>query len=132
MVQRTGEGLAVINAFRRYIPILLQHKFELRCDANGLCYIMTSEKRQSTVDLWAFEVSTLDFDVSFTPGDQLTLADALSRLRTDLAERDAEVDLDSREKAQERLPEERMHYNKKRKDASFVSSDRKPSGAGWW
>ena len=91
---------------------MMQHKFELRCDAKGLCCIMTSEKQLSMVDLWAFEVSTLNFDVSFTPGDQLTLADALSRLRTDLAERDAEVDLDSREKAQERLPEERMHYNK--------------------
>ena len=51
MVQRRGEGLAVINAFRRYIPMLMQHKFELKCDAKGLCCIMTSEKRQSMVDL---------------------------------------------------------------------------------
>mmetsp|Transcript_26780 Transcript_26780/g.67284 ORF Transcript_26780/g.67284 Transcript_26780/m.67284 type:complete len:383 (+) Transcript_26780:77-1225(+) len=119
---QVGVGDGHFTGLYRSGTILMQHKFELRCDAKGLCCIMTSEKRQSMVDLWAFEVSTLDFDVSFTPGDQLTLADALSRLRTDLAERDAEVDLDSREKAQERLPEERMHYNKKRGKTRVLSA----------
>ena len=88
------EALAVVFAVTRLRQFLLRRKFTLRTDHKPLQYIFNPSNQipkvvSARLARWAITLMAYDYDVQYTPGQDIGHADAMSRLRF----RDDEDDL---------------------------------------
>ena len=80
------EALAVVFAVTRLRQFLSARKFTLRTDHKPLRYIFTPSKQipkvvSARLARWAITLMAYDYDVQYTPGQDIGHADAMSRLR---------------------------------------------------
>ncbi|MEL7079444.1 MAG: RNase H-like domain-containing protein [Cyanobacteria bacterium J06582_2] len=80
------EGLAVVFAVTRLKQYLLGRKFTLRTDHKPLQYIFNPNSQipkvvSARLARWAITLMAYDYEVQYTPGQEIGHADAMSRLR---------------------------------------------------
>ena len=80
------EVLAVVFAVTRLRQFLLGRKFTLRTDHKPLQYIFNPSNQipkvvSAILERWAITLIAYDYDVQYTPGQNIGHADAISRLR---------------------------------------------------
>ena len=80
------EALAVVFAVTRLRQFLLGRKFTLRTDHKPLQYIFNPSNQipeivSARLARWAITLMAYDYDVQYTPGQDIGHADAMSRLR---------------------------------------------------
>ena len=80
------EALAVVFAVTRLRQFLLGRKFTLRTDHKPLQYIFNPSNQipklvSARPGRWAITLMAYDYDVQYTPGQDIDHADAMSRLR---------------------------------------------------
>ena len=80
------EALAVVVAVTRLRQFLLGRKFTLRTDHKPLQYIFNPSNQipkvvSARLARWAITLMAYDYDVQYTPGQDIGHADAMSRLR---------------------------------------------------
>ena len=80
------EALAVVFAMTRLRQFLLGRKFTLRTDHKPLQYIFNPSNQipkvvSARLARWAITLMAYDYDVQYTPGQDIGHADTMSRLR---------------------------------------------------
>lgn len=77
------ELLAGVETMVRYRHLLLGLKFRWFTDHKGLIYVLKQKGLTGRQARWLEKLSEFDFEVVYVPGEQNTLADALSRMYSD-------------------------------------------------
>jgi hypothetical protein len=77
------ELLAGVETMVRYRHLLLGLKFRWFTDHKGLIYVLKQKGLTGRQARWMEKLSEFDFEVIYVPGEQNTLADALSRMYSD-------------------------------------------------
>ena len=77
------ELLAGVETMVRYRHLLLGLKFRWFTDHKGLIYVLKQKGLTGRQARWMEKLSEFDFEVMYVPGEQNTLADALSRMYSD-------------------------------------------------
>ena len=82
------EALAIVFVVTRLKQFLLGRRFTLQNDHKTLKYLFTPDeeipkKASARITRWAIALMGFDFEKKYTPGEQIPLADALSRLDFD-------------------------------------------------
>lgn len=75
------ELLAIVWAVKHFKPYLYGRRFKLVTDHKPLIYSLTNSN--SKIIRWKLDLSEFDYEISYKPGKQNVVADALSRIRTE-------------------------------------------------
>ena len=82
------EALAIVFVVRRLKQFLLGRRFTLQTDHKPLKYLFAPDEENPTkasarITRWEIELMGFDFELKYTPGEQIPHADSLSRLDFD-------------------------------------------------
>lgn len=89
------ELLAVVWAIKHFRPYLYGRKFDLETDHRPLVYLFSMKEPSSRLTKFRLALEEYDFSITYIPGKDNVLADALSRMTSDnLKEINKKVDQD--------------------------------------
>ncbi|OJA13244.1 hypothetical protein AZE42_10318 [Rhizopogon vesiculosus] len=77
------ELLAIVESLKQFRHLLIGYKFQIYTDHKGLEWLVSQKKLSPCQTRWLELISEFDFDITYVPGVENTLADTLSRLYSD-------------------------------------------------